>query len=386
MKRRRLMLAMTACALATQLPFASVARAADPDVVKIGFAGPLTGPAARVGKDLQNGAQLALDEENARHPTIGGKPVKFVLVAQDDQADPRTAVQIAQKLDDDGVVGVIGHYNSGCSIPASGVYQKAGLAMITPGSTNPELTKQGFKNVFRTMGHDGIGGVVGGHYAVEQIKAKRIGIIDDRTAFGQGLSDAFEKGVKEAKGNIVARDYTNDKAVDFRAILTRMKGKDIDVLFFGGLDAQGAMLVKQMRSLGMKTLLFGAGALKSNTFLQIAGPDGEGTQDLEPGPALDQLPAAQDFAKRYKARFNQDVELYAPFAYDAALAMLKAIHDANSLDRQRINASLAKVNISGVTGKIAFDPYGDLIKPPYTLFEVKQSHWVSVKTIGASGN
>ena len=386
MKRRRLMLAMTTCALATQLPFASVARAADPDVVKIGFAGPLTGPAARVGKDLQNGAQLALDEENARHPTIGGKPVKFVLVAQDDQADPRTAVQIAQKLDDDGVVGVIGHYNSGCSIPASGVYQKAGLAMITPGSTNPELTKQGFKNVFRTMGHDGIGGVVGGHYAVEQIKAKRIGIIDDRTAFGQGLSDAFEKGVKEAKCNIVARDYTNDKAVDFRAILTRMKGKDIDVLFFGGLDAQGAMLVKQMRSLGMKTLLFGAGALKSNTFLQIAGPDGEGTQDLEPGPALDQLPAAQDFAKRYKARFNQDVELYAPFAYDAALAMLKAIHDANSLDRQRINASLAKVNISGVTGKIAFDPYGDLIKPPYTLFEVKQGHWVSVKTIGANGN
>nr|WP_315594890.1 branched-chain amino acid ABC transporter substrate-binding protein [uncultured Cupriavidus sp.] len=383
MNRRRMMLAMTTCALAAQLP---LARAADPEVVKIGFAGPLTGPASRVGKDLQYGAQLALDEENARKPTIGGKPVKFELAVQDDQADPRTAIQAAQKLDDDGVVGVIGHYNSGCSIPASGVYQKAHLAMITPGSTNPDLTNQGFRNVFRTMGHDGVGGVVGGRFVVEQIKAQRIGIIDDRTAFGQGLSDAFEKGVKQAKGNIVGREFTNDKAVDFLAILTRLKSKNPDVIFFGGLDAQGALLVKQMRSLGMKSMLFGAGALKSNTFLSIAGAAGEGTQDLEPGPALDKLLAAKEFAQRYKARFNQDVELYAPFAYDATLAMLKAIRDANSTDRQKIIDSLAKVDINGVTGRIAFDPHGDLIKPPYTLFEVKQGQWQSVKTIAAMGN
>ena len=280
------------------------------------------------------------------------------------------------------MVGVIGHYNSGCSIPASAVYHQAGVAMITPGSTNPQLTKQGFKNVFRTMGHDGVGGVVAGHFVVEQMKAKRIGIIDDRTAFGQGLADAFEKGVKEAGGNIVDRQFTNDKAVDFRGILTALKGKNVDVIFFGGLDEQGAMLVKQMRSLGMNTQLFGAGALKSNAFLSIAGTSGERTQDLEPGPALDKLPAAQDFGKRYKARFNQDVELYAPFSYDAALAMIKAIHDADSLDRRKIVDSLAKVSLNGVTGKITFDPYGDLIKPPYTLFEVQQGQWKSIKTIG----
>ncbi|WP_042259963.1 branched-chain amino acid ABC transporter substrate-binding protein [Paraburkholderia heleia] len=381
MNRRTLVLTMALGLMGLHGP----AQAADPEVVKIGFAGPLTGPVARVGKDLQYGAQLAIDEENAKHPVIAGKPVKYVLDVQDDQADPHVAVQVAQKLVDDGVVGVIGHYNSGCSIPASAVYHNANVAMITPGSTNPALTQQGYANVFRTMGNDGIGGVIAGKFAVEQLKAKRIGIIDDRTAFGQGLADAFEKGAKEANGNIVDREFTNDKAVDFRAILTSLKQKNVDVIFFGGLDEQGAMLAKQMRTLGMPARLFGAGALKSNAFLQIAGPAGEGTQDLEPGPALDKLPAAQAFAKRYKARFNQDVELYAPFAYDAALAMIKAIRDADSLDRAKIVASFPKVTVVGVTGNIAFDPHGDLIKPPYTLFEVQQGQWKSLKTLGGNG-
>jgi branched-chain amino acid transport system substrate-binding protein len=382
MKRRNLVVALALGVLCAHAPL----YGAEPEVVKIGFAGPLTGPVARVGKDLQYGAQLAIDEENAKNPTVDGKRVKFVLDVQDDQADPRAAIQVAQKLVDDGVVGVIGHYNSGCSIPASAVYHQAEVAMITPGSTNPALTQQGFANVFRTMGNDGIGGVIAGQFAVQQLKAKRIGIIDDRTAFGKGLADAFEKGAKEANGHIVDREYTNDKAVDFRAILTTLKEKNVDMIFFGGLDEQGAMLVKQMRSLGMPALLFGAGALKSNAFLQIAGAAGEGTQDLEPGPALDKLPAAQAFATRYKARFNQDVELYAPFAYDAALAMIKAIHDANSLSRAKIVNSFAKVSVTGVTGKIAFDPHGDLIKPPYTLFEVQQGQWKSVRTVGGSGS
>jgi branched-chain amino acid transport system substrate-binding protein len=164
-----------------------------------------------------------------------------------------------------------------------------------------------------------------------------------------------------------------------------LKSRNVDLIFFGGLDEQGAMLIKQMRSLGMNAQLFGAGALKSNAFLQIAGTAGDGTQDLEPGPALDKQPAALEFGKRYKARFNQDVELYAPFSYDAALAMLKAIHTANSLDRSKIVDSLSKVNVTGVTGQIAFDPYGDLIKPPYTLFQVQQGQWKSMKTLGGSG-
>src|ERR1700744_2090595 len=195
MKRRNLLVALALGILGTHAP----SYGAEPEIVKIGFAGPLTGPVARVGKDLQYGAQLALDEENARHPTVPGKPVKFVLDVQDDQADPRVAIQVAQRLVDDGVVGVIGHYNSGCSIPASAVYHQANVAMIKPGSTTPQLTMQGFTNVFRTMGHDGVGGVVAGHFVVEQMKAKRIGIIDDRTAFGGGLANAFEKSVKEGK-------------------------------------------------------------------------------------------------------------------------------------------------------------------------------------------
>ncbi|MBX4144989.1 branched-chain amino acid ABC transporter substrate-binding protein, partial [Ralstonia pickettii] len=244
-------------------------------VVKIGSVEPTTGGISHLGKDNENGARLAVEEINAKGLTIGGKKITLQLDAQDDAADPRQATQVAQKLVDDGVVGVIGHYNSGCSIPASAVYKQANVAMITPGSTNPQLTMQGFKNVFRTMGHDGVGGVVAGRFAVEQLKAKRIGSIDDRTAFGQGLADAFEKGVKDAHGSIVSREYTNDKAVDFRAILTTMKSNNVDLLFFGGLDEQGAMLVKQMRSLGIRAQLFGAGALKSNAFLKIAGTSGE---------------------------------------------------------------------------------------------------------------
>lgn len=381
MNRRKLVFALALTALCVNAP----SYGAEPETVKIGFAGPLTGPVARVGKDLQYGAQLALDEANAKNPVIAGKPVKFVLDVQDDQADPRMAIQAAQKLVDDGVVGVIGHYNSGCSIPASAAYHNNDVAMITPGSTNPALTQQGFANVFRTMGNDGVGGVIAGRFAVEQLKAKRIAIIDDRTAFGQGLADAFAKGAKDAKGNVVDREFTNDKAVDFRAILTTLKEKNVDMIFFGGLDEQGAMLVKQMRSLGMQTQLFGAGALKSNAFLQIAGTSGEGTQDLEPGPALDKLPAAQEFAKRYKTRFNQDVELYAPFAYDAALAMIKAVETANSLNRAKIVAALPKVTVTGVTGRIEFDPHGDLIKPPYTLFQVQQGQWKSLRTVGGNG-
>ena len=381
MNRRKLVFALALTALCVNAP----SYGTEPETVKIGFAGPLTGPVARVGKDLQYGAQLALDEANAKNPVIAGKPVKFVLDVQDDQADPRMAIQAAQKLVDDGVVGVIGHYNSGCSIPASAVYHNNDVAMITPGSTNPALTQQGFANVFRTMGNDGVGGVIAGRFAVEQLKAKRIAIIDDRTAFGQGLADAFAKGAKDAKGNVVDREFTNDKAVDFRAILTTLKEKNVDMIFFGGLDEQGAMLVKQMRSLGMQTQLFGAGALKSNAFLQIAGTSGEGTQDLEPGPALDKLPAAQEFAKRYKTRFNQDVELYAPFAYDAALAMIKAVETANSLNRAKIVAALPKVTVTGVTGRIEFDPHGDLIKPPYTLFQVQQGQWKSLRTVGGNG-
>lgn len=203
MKRRNLVVALALGVLCAHAPL----YGAEPEVVKIGFAGPLTGPVARVGKDLQYGAQLAIDEENAKNPTVDGKRVKFVLDVQDDQADPRAAIQVAQKLVDDGVVGVIGHYNSGCSIPASAVYHQAEVAMITPGSTNPALTQQGFANVFRTIGNDGIGGVIAGQFAVQQLKAKRIGIIDDRTAFGKGLADAFEKGAKEANGHIVDREY-----------------------------------------------------------------------------------------------------------------------------------------------------------------------------------
>uniref|UniRef100_UPI00258A4ABA branched-chain amino acid ABC transporter substrate-binding protein n=1 Tax=Pseudomonas sp. TaxID=306 RepID=UPI00258A4ABA len=167
---------------------ASAVAQADQEVL-IGLAGPLTGPSARIGKDLENGAQLAISDANAKHPTLGGKPVTFKLVSEDDQSDPRTAVTVAQRLVDAGVVGVVGHWNTGTSIPAARVYHDAGIAQVAPVATGHAYTQQGFDTSFRIMGHDDDGGQVAGQYALQTLKAQRIAVIDDRTAFGQGLAD-----------------------------------------------------------------------------------------------------------------------------------------------------------------------------------------------------
>ena len=376
MKRRNLVVAIALGIMGAHVP----SYGAEPEVVKIGFAAPLTGPVARVGKDLQYGAQLALDEENAKNPTVDGKPVKFVLDVQDDQADPRFAIQAAQKLVDDGVAGVIGHYNSGCSIPASAVYHQADVAMITPGSTNPQLTKQGFKNVFRTMGHDGIGGVVAGHFVVEQIKAKRIGIIDDRTGFGQGLADAFEKGVKEANGNIVDREFTNDKAVDFRAVLTTLKSKNVDVIFFGGLDRQAAAVAKRMKQLGITAQFVGGGGVMDTDFLKLAGDAADGAMAWEYGSPLEKLPQGKAFAEKFQKHFGVAILSYAPFGYDAAWAAINAMQKGNSIDPKVYRPVLKAISFPGITGTIAFDNNGALKNASSTMYQVKGGAWVPIVT------
>ncbi|MEJ8796374.1 branched-chain amino acid ABC transporter substrate-binding protein [Trinickia caryophylli] len=359
------------------------AAGAQENVVKIGVAAPLTGSGAAYGKDIENGVRMAVDEANAGHPTIGGKAVKFVVEAQDDQSDPRIGVQAAQQLVDDNVAAVVGHFNSGTTLPASKIYARAGIPMITPAATNPAITQAGLDTVYRVIATDSQNAGNAGMYAATVAKAKRIAIIDDRTAFGQGEADEFEKAVKAAGGTVVAREFTNDKAVDFSAQLTKIKSANPDLLFFGGLDAQAAMLVKRMRQLGMKAQFLAGGGVMDATFIKLAGDAADGSSVWEYGQPLATLPKGKTFEAKFKQKFGADMLAYAPFAYDAAWVAIESMKKANSVKPAEFNAALKGTNYDGITGKIAFTQKGDLKNPSSTMYQVKNVAWVPVTTKAA---
>lgn len=361
--------------------FTSAARAADLDV-KIGLGAPLSGGSAAYGKDIQNGVELALEEANAQGIKIGGKTAHFSLDSQDDQGDPRIGVQVAQKLVDDGVSVVIGHFNSGICIPAGPIYARGGVAMITPAASAPGITSQGLANVFRTIPQDAQNAALAGQYAVKGLKAKRIAILDDRTAFGQGEADEFSKAVKASGGNIVAREFTNDKAVDFSSQLTVFKAQKADLVYFGALDQLSANMVKRMKQLGMNVQFLGGGGIVDDVFLKLAGDAAEGSQAYEYGQPLDKLPQGAAFSAKYRKQFGRDVLAYAPFAYDATWTVIKAMQAAGTTDSRTLIGELHKTTYDGVTGTIAFNAAGDLKHPVSTLYEVQKGKWVAVAASG----
>ncbi|AKA24482.1 branched-chain amino acid ABC transporter substrate-binding protein [Pseudomonas chlororaphis] len=352
--------------------------------VSIGLAGPLTGPSARIGKDLENGAQLAIDQANARHPQINGEAVTYKLVSEDDQSDPRTAVSVAQRLVDAEVVGVVGHWNTGTSIPAARVYHDAGIAQVAPVATGHAYTQQGFDTSFRIMGHDDDGGRVAGDYALNTLKARRIAVIDDRTAFGQGLADQFAKAVEAGGASVVEREYVDDKTIDFSAVLTNIRGHNPDLIFFGGVDSQAAPLARRIKQLGIKAPLMGAGGFVSQTFLQLAQNEGEGVIALEPGLAVAQMPGGKAFEQAYRERFKQGIELHAPFAYDGVGVLIAAIEKAGSTDPRQYLPVLRASHYPGVTGTIAFDAQGNLKNPSFTVYQVKAGQWQPVSVAGGA--
>ena len=298
-------------------------------VVKIGHAGPLTGGIAHLGKDNENGVRLALDEANAKKMKIGGKTVKFEIMAEDDQADPKLGPTIAQKFVDAKVAGVVGHLNSGVTIPASAVYNAAGIPMISGSATNPKLTEQGFKVVFRTVGRDDQQGPAIAAYIADELKAKKVAIADDATAYGEGLANEVEKTLKAKGVQIVAREKTNDKATDFKAILTKMKGKGPDAVFYGGMDATGGPMIKQARELGIKaTFAFGDGAC-TGEMTKLGGAAAEGLICSQAG--IPTQMASKSFQDAFKAKFGE-VKQYAPFYYDAANLLIAAMQKADSTD------------------------------------------------------
>ncbi|GAA4405663.1 branched-chain amino acid ABC transporter substrate-binding protein [Quisquiliibacterium transsilvanicum] len=343
-------------------------------VVKLGHVGPLTGNIAQLGKDNEAGARMAIDELNAKKLKIGGQEVKFELLSEDDAADPKQGTAAAQKLVDAKVNGVIGHLNSGTTIPASRIYSEAGIPQISPSSTAPKYTQQGFKTAYRVVANDGqLGGALG-RYAVTELKARTIAVIDDRTAYGQGVADEFAKAVKAAGGQVSGREYTNDKATDFSAILTKLKGKKPDLVFFGGMNAAAGPMLRQMKQLGMQVKYMGGDGICTGDMPQLAGDgmaDGQVICAEAGGVEGEQLKVMEDFRTRFKSKFNMDVLLYAPYVYDATMTMVAAMQKADSTDPKKYLPVLAKIKYEGVTGTISFDSKGDIRNGALTLYTFK---------------
>ncbi len=343
-------------------------------VVRIGHVGPVSGPQAHYGKDNENGARMAIDDLNARGVTIGGKKVRFELLAEDDAADPKQGTAAAQKLCDAKVNGVVGHLNSGTSIPASKVYNDCGIPHISPSSTNPKLTQQGYKTTFRVLANDNALGAGLALHAANNLKLKRIAMIDDRTAYGQGVAEVFKKTAAANGIQIVDEQYTTDRATDFMAILTAIKAKNPDGIFYGGMDTQAGPMLRQMQQLGMtKVKYFGGDGICTVKVAEMSG--GARTLDnvvcAEGGVSLEKMKGGAEWKKRYDAKFPNQFQLYAPYVYDATMVLVDAMVRANSADPKVYTPFIGKADFQGVTARIQFDDVGDLKVPAMTLSTYK---------------
>jgi branched-chain amino acid transport system substrate-binding protein len=348
--------------------------ASDAQVIKIGHVGPVSGAIAHLGKDNENGARMAIEELNAAGLKFGDKAVKFELLSEDDAADPKQGTAAAQKLVDAKVNGVIGHLNSGTTIPASQLYNAASIPQISPSATNPKYTRQGYAGAFRVVADDvHLGGTLG-KYAVETLKGKNIAVIDDRTAYGQGVAEEFKKGATAAGGTIVGHEFTTDKASDFNAILTTLKAKKPDIVFFGGMDAVAGPMLRQMKSLGITAKFMGGDGICTAELAKLAGDAmvDEGVVCAEAGGVEGEQKVGMDkFRTDFKAKYNADVQVYAPYVYDAVKVMATAMVTAGSADPAKYLPVLKAINYKGVTGNIAFDEKGDIKNGALTLYTYK---------------
>ena len=352
--------------------------AADEVCVSIGSAAPKTGGISHLGKDIENGVMLAVQEINAKGDlTIGGKKVKLAVLGEDDAADPKQGPIVAQKLVDAGVVGVVGHLNSGVSIPANAVYAGASVVQVSPASTNPDYTLKSTKtasnlvDAYRVLATDAKQGPALAKYMLAH-QAKNVAVLDDSTQYGKGLADQVDKSLKEGGSNIIGRESATDKTADFKAILTELKAKNPEYVFWGGMDDTAATLVKQMQELGMSAKLVAADGACTDKFIELAGSSGGNMICSQAGLPLSQMAKGEQFSANYEKAFGgQKPLIYSPFSYDATYAIVEAMKLANSTEREAVVAAMPKVQFDGLSGKIAFDDKGDIREGTVSIFEVK---------------
>jgi len=353
---------------------AGLATAQDTQVVRIGHVAPVSGPQAHYGKDNENGVRMAIEDLNAQNIVIGGKKIRFEIVAEDDAADPKQGTAAAQKLCDSKVAGVVGHLNSGTTIPASKIYNDCGIPHVTGAATNPNLTKPGYKTTFRIIANDlALGSGLAVH-AADKLKLKKVAIIDDRTAYGQGVAEVFKKTALSKGMQVVDEQFTTDKATDFMSILTAIKAKNPDAIFFGGMDPQAGPMLRQMEQLGLGNVkYFGGDGICTAEIAKLAA----GAKTLgnvicaEGGASLDKMPGGKAWKAKYDAKYPNQFQVYSPYTYDATFLLVDAMKRAKSWDPKVYTPELAKSNFKGVTSVIAFEPNGELKNAAITLYNYK---------------
>ncbi len=351
-------------------------------LVRIGHVGPLTGPLAHLGNDNENGVKLAIEEANAAGVIIGGEKIRFEMVSKDDEGSPQKGTAVARKVVNAKVAGVIGHLNSDTTTAASKIYFDAGIAQISPSATGVDYTNKDYKTAFRVLANDAQQGVVLGRFAVKTLKAVNIAVIDDRSAYGKGLVDQFEHTAKAAGGDVIIREFTDTTKTDFTAILTRIKAMDPDLVFCGCLDSQTGPMMKQFRNLGLAVTFLSGDGSRTEQFLTLAGDSAEGAYASSPGVPLEKMPGGPAFTEKYRDAFKQEIQLYAPYAYDATNALIAAIVQAASIDPEVYLPVLANIEHAGVSGNIRFDEKGDNKASSISLYKVANGQWQYIEAFG----
>jgi branched-chain amino acid transport system substrate-binding protein len=357
--------------------------------VKIGIGAPLTAGATALGQGMQRGAELAIEQANASE-TVKAAGLKFAGVAGDDQGDPKTGVTVANTFaSDPALVGVMGHLNSGVSIPSSKVYAAKKIVMISPASTNPALTQQGLTNVFRVCTTDAVQGPAAANFASSLLGFKSVYVVDDSTPYGTGLADEFVKQFTANGGKVLGRDKTADSDKDFTALVSKIKPLNADLIYYGGIYNSGALLAKQAKDGGVKAPLMGGDGLYDGKFVELAGAtQAEGDFATSVGYPTDKLPAGQDFLAAYDKKYpGQAPAAYDAYAYDAANVIIAATVQAakavgadkvtGPAGREAIIKAVASTNTQGVTGGISFDSKGDTTNKAITLYTVQGGKWIT---------
>lgn len=378
----------TGCSSSTGSTTGSTTAPAE-TTIKVGIGAPLTQGATALGKGMVNGAMLAIDDMNASADAQAAK-IKFVGVSGDDQGDPKTGVNVAnQFVSNPALVGVMGHLNSGVSIPASKVYNQANVVMISPASTNPALTQQGFKNVFRVCTIDSVQGPAGAVAAFTGLGKKSVFVVDDSTPYGTGLADEFSKKFIALGGKSLGREKTSDKDTDFKALVTKIKAANPDLVYYGGIYNAGALLAKQLKEGGVTATFMGGDGLYDAEFCKLCGPAlAEGARATSVGLPLANLPKGQEFKAAFEKKYpGQEIAAYDAYSYDAATVIMKSVLEAaktagaakitTTEGKQAVIAAVAKFNGDGVTGPIAFDANGDTTNKAITLYKVQNGAWVA---------
>jgi len=340
---------------------------------------------ARVGKDNENGVRMAIDELNSRGVEIGGQRVRLQLDSEDDLWSADGAKDAARRLIDAGVVGVIGHLSSQCSIAASEIYAKANIPQVSPSSTNPDYTGRGLKTTFRMVANDNVQAVALASFVAGVIKAKRVAILDDQTKYGQELAGRFAEAINAKGVSIIARSSVEGHATDFSKELQEFKDFNPDIVFFGGMDVQAGLLIKQMKELGLNARLVGGDGMQTKEFIRLAGDSAEGQYASQPAAWTKQMPRYAEFEEKYNRKFHSDFILYSPYAYDATMVMLDAMRRAGSTDPEKYLPELKKEDYKGITGRICFDENGDIVESPLVIYQVKNSKWVVASAVTISG-